>query len=152
MFEIVSDELGAQNAVCGGGRYDHLIKKLGGPKIPAVGFAFGVERLVLLMKNLVETKKHLLDIYFIPIGETQRIRCFLLQDELRQKGIKCDLDLENNLKTGLKRANKMHAKFSVIYGDLEAEKKVVILKHMKSGSQEQVPWKNIVNTLYEKHV
>ena len=147
VFEIVSDELGAQNAVCGGGRYDNLIKQLGGPRCPAVGFAFGMERLVMLMNKFVETKKHQLDIYLIPLGETQRTRCFKLQDKLRQVGVKCDFNLEDNLKNGLKRANKLRAKFALIYGEDESEKNIVILKHMKSGSQEELIWNNLGEVL-----
>lgn len=147
VFEIVSDELGAQNAVCGGGRYDNLVKQLGGPSIPAVGFAFGMERLVLLMSKLVETKKHLLDVYFIPLGEVQRTRCFLLQESLRSAGLKSDLNLEESIKQGLKRANKLRSKFSVIYGENEAEEGLCILKHMKSGTQEKIAWDRIGDVL-----
>ena len=96
---------------------------------------------------MLKQKKHQLDIYLIPLGETQRTRCFKLQDKLRQAGVKCDFNLEDNLKNGLKRANKLRAKFALIYGEDESEQNAIILKHMKSGSQEQLEWRNLVNIL-----
>lgn len=141
-FEIVSDELGSQNAICGGGRYDLLVEKLGGNKTPAVGFAFGVERAVMILKKLSETnpiETPPIDIYIAVIGEKQKSKAFFLLDELRRIGITCDSDFsKNDLKNHLKSANRLKSRLTVIYGDNEAEKNIIILKNMTTGKQKNI--------------
>ena len=139
-FEIQSDLLGAQSAICGGGRYDGLVKQLGGPDTPAVGFAFGLDRMVMILKML---SKPLLNkgklIALAPIGASQLPICFDTMDKLRQMGIRCDLNFEKDtLKTHLKFANKIKADYAVIIGESESEKKIALIKNFKTGEQTEV--------------
>jgi len=139
-FEIQSDMLGAQSAICGGGRYDGLVKQLGGPDTPAVGFAFGLDRMVLILKELAKkpTNKGKL-IALAPIGDAQLPICFDTMDKLRQLDIRCDLNFEKDtLKAHLKFANKINADYAIIIGESEAEKKVALVKNFKNGEQTEV--------------
>jgi histidyl-tRNA synthetase len=148
-FEIVSDELGAQNAICGGGRYDNLVTKLGGVETPAVGFAFGVERAVMILKNLNDPntiEKPIIQFYVAPLGENQKNKAFYILDELRRLGFACEMDyFKDDLKAHLKAANKLQAEFFIIYGEDEAEQEVVILKNMATREQRIVPLKNLID-------
>ncbi|MCP4051022.1 MAG: histidine--tRNA ligase [bacterium] len=145
-FEIVSDELGAQNAICGGGRYDYLVEQMGGSPTPAVGFAFGVERAVLVLQELSDIlKKEVSLIYVAPIGFAQQTTCFYLVDELRRSGIKCSIDYSRgDIKSQLRRANKLGASYTIIYAEAEAEKGTMIIKNMKTGQQIEVPVDTII--------
>lgn len=148
-FEIVSEQLGAQNAICGGGRYDYLVEEMGGPPTPAVGFAFGIERAVLVLKELSDIiwKRGML-IFVAPVGFAQQTRCFYLVNELRRAGIRCEMDYsKTDLKAQLKRADRIQADFVLIYGDTEAEKNEIIIKNMKQSQQIVVPYDSIVNYL-----
>ncbi len=146
VFEIVSDDLGgAQNTLCGGGRYNNLIAELGGPKTPAFGFAFGVERAVLLLKNtLHQTQKKQLKFYIAPIGSGQQSRCFQICDDLRRSGVNCEFDFsKESLKAHLKSADKHEATHTIIFGEEEAEKKAVIVRNMQTGEQTEVSIKKL---------
>lgn len=136
-FEIVSDQLGAQNALCGGGRYDALIQHLGGPQTPAVGFAFGVDRAVMILKELSNILKHKQDmIYVAAVGLAQQAQCFYLVDHLRRQGFKVESDYaKEDLKYQLKQANKLGANWCLIYGDSEAAAKNIIVKNMQTSEQ-----------------
>ena len=149
-FEVVSNKLGAQNAVCGGGRYDHLIERVGGKSIPAVGFAFGVERTVMLIKDLVHTRQAPVDIYLIPMGHTQRKKCFVLQSELRKAGFSVLLGLDDSLKKQFKKASQAGAKFAFVYGEEEAASGKGVLKDLDKREQEEIPLKQLMNTLKER--
>ncbi len=148
-FEIVSDQLGAQNAICGGGRYDLLVEQLGGPHTPAVGFAFGVERAVMVLKELSDLIKRKDPMVFVaPLGFEQQTSCFYLVDELRRAGIKCEIDYsKGDIKSQLKKANKLQADYTIIYGETEATDKTVIIKHMKTGEQKTIPWDTVTEYL-----
>lgn len=151
-FEIVSDKLGAQNAICGGGRYDNLIKKMGGKSTPAVGFAFGVERAVMVLKEFSEIINRQDPLIFVaPIGFNQQTRCFRLMNELRRAGLKCEMDYsKEDLKSQLKTADKMEARFCLIFGEEEAEKNEIILKDLLERKQAPYPIENIVDILADK--
>jgi histidyl-tRNA synthetase len=141
VFEIISDDLdGAKNTLCGGGRYNGLVKEFGGPETPAVGFAFGVERAVMLLKKQGDQGTPLGNLFYVaPIGFAQKAKCFKLIDKLRSQGIRCEFDYsKDSLKTHLKAANKLGASHAIIFGDAEAEKKVAVVKEMKSGDQTEV--------------
>jgi histidyl-tRNA synthetase len=144
-FEIVSKQLGAQNAICGGGRYDYLVEQMGGQPTPAVGFAFGEERAVMVLKELSDIiKNEETLVYIAPIGFSQQTKCFFLADNLRRNGIKCELDYsKRELKSQLKRANKLNATYALIYGEEEAEKNIAIIKDMKKGKQVEVGFDTI---------
>lgn len=152
-FEIVSDHLGAQNAICGGGRYDGLVDKMGGPPTPAVGFAFGVERAVLVLQQMSDIIKKKETLVFVaPIGFDQQTKCFYLVDELRRAGIKCEMDYsKDDLKSQLKQANKFQAGYTLIFGQTEAEKNTIIIKDMQKGMQVEVAWESVVEFLKKAH-
>ena len=148
-FEIISDQLGAQNAICGGGRYDFLIEQMGGTKTPAVGFAFGMERAVMILK---EQSNINIDndptIFVAALGFQQKTKCFYLVNELRKAGIKCEIDYsKKELKAQLKLANKLNVRYTVIFGEDEAEKDCVIIRDMKSRIQVEVPFNSVVQYL-----
>jgi histidyl-tRNA synthetase len=148
-FEIVSDQLGAQNALCGGGRYDGLIHHLGGQHTPAVGFAFGVDRAVMILKELsdiLKAKNNL--IYVAPIGAPQQQKCFYLVDHLRRAGLKVEIDYsKDDIKYQLKQANKLGAAHCILYGDREAENDTVVIKNMQTGNQNTVSFSEIISYL-----
>jgi histidyl-tRNA synthetase len=149
-FEIVSQNLGAQNAICGGGRYDALIKRMGGKPLPAIGFAFGVERVMLALQAQKITLPEPSPLIFIaPIGYAHFNQGVELLDTLRQAGIKAEMDYtqKEDLKSQLKSANKSNAAYTIIFGEEEAVKKIVIIKNMKTGNQVDVPDTTIIDYL-----
>lgn len=148
-FEIVSKDLGAQNALCGGGRYNGLIKQLGGPPTPAVGLAFGVERAVMILQQVTDTQLDTSKTIFVaPLGFAQQGKCFELLDMLRREGFKCEFDFsKTDLKPLLKRANKLGAYLVLIYGEEEAENKQIIVKNMTTNTQETILLSDLIQVL-----
>jgi len=140
-FEFVTDQLGAQSAIIAGGRYDNLMKQMGGPDIPGVGWAAGLERLSLLTK-IKEMKKKIISI--IPIGEKNHSICLKLAQELRNKNISIDMAYSGNLKKRLKNANKISSNFAVIIGDEEIKYNIAIIRNLETGIQEKITLKNII--------
>ncbi|RAP33219.1 histidine--tRNA ligase [Candidatus Marinamargulisbacteria bacterium SCGC AG-410-N11] len=152
VFEIISDDLGAQNTICGGGRYNNLIKELGGQDTPAFGFAFGVERMILILEqqNTVSLEQDK-SVFIAPIGKEHQNDGFKLANHLRRHGIPCMLDFtKNDLSPLLKKANKTNARFTLISGQNEVNNQTVILKDMKSGNQETIDRNKILETLTER--
>ena len=149
-FEFVTTGIGAQDTVCGGGRYDHLVEEIGGPSIPGVGFGLGKERLIILMEqkeSLIEDN-NAPDIAVSFIGDKARLYALGLVHELRQQGVAAIIDtLNRNLKGQMKCANKLKAGYSVVIGDDEIEHGVVTLKDMKSGEQKQINSKDITKEI-----
>ena len=146
VFEFVSDRIGAQGTVCGGGRYDGLIGQLGGKPTPAIGFAAGIERLMLLMENtglsFGENQKP--RIYIAGMDEKSREAAFRLASQLRKEGISAETDSMNrSLKAQLKYADKLGAEYVAVIGEIELANGGVNLKEMKSGNQEFVRFENI---------
>ncbi|MBA2728021.1 MAG: histidine--tRNA ligase [Parachlamydiaceae bacterium] len=136
VFEITSGELGAQNSVAGGGRYDGLLKTLGGPDLPASGFGCGLERLIQTMIKqqapLPAPPSPLL--YFIPLGEAAKNSCFILVHHLRQEGIHVEMDLSGRkLGKVMQHANQLKAKFVSVVGENELASGIIELKDMASG-------------------
>ena len=122
VFEIISDTIGAQGTVCGGGRYDGLVEECGGPKAPGVGFGLGMERLLLVLEsqNIEIPKPIVCDIYFTTAGEKAREKAFELTQTLRAKGISSDMDhVGRSLKAQFKYADKLGARFVGTLGDDE---------------------------------
>lgn len=148
-FEIVSEHLGAQNAICGGGRYDYLVEQFGGKKTPAVGFAFGVERAVMVLKQqseIIQSANPL--IYLIPLGDSNRPALFKLLNDLRRNEFKCEIDYSgSDLNKCLKKANKMSASNVIILGDDEALSQTVIVKNMIKRDQQLVALDKVVDSL-----
>ena len=134
-FEFVTTKLGSQGTVLGGGRYDGLSEMLGGPSIPAVGFAAGVDRLVMLSSNLDETSGI---ISILPVEEENFTYCYNLLNIFRENDIKCEIFKGGNLSKNLKKISKKNRKLIIIVGDDEIQKKQVILKDLSSGEQQKI--------------
>ena len=143
-FEVVAGNLGAQNAVCGGGRYDGLAEEIGGPSIPAIGFAIGFDRLVML---LPEEKNFLryADVFLAALGEDAQRKGFALAQELRDAGVWVEIDYEGkSLKSQMRKADRLKTPWVVILGEEELKKNRVILRDMATKAQEEVPIGDIV--------
>jgi histidyl-tRNA synthetase len=138
-FEIISDDLGAQATVCGGGRYDGLVAELGGPDTPAVGWAIGLERLIILLQKLQGSSARSLDFYVVSRGEKAEAQALILGQKLRQLGFSLDLDLSGSaFKKQFARADKSGAVGCLILGDEEAENQTVKLKWMATKEQQTI--------------
>ncbi len=144
VFEIVSDHLGAQNTVCGGGRYNNLSKELNGPDLGAVGFGFGIERTIMLLDHVKKEINSSIDVYLIPLDSLSRDHLFYVMHKLRGLNISCEIGYSENLKSQLKKANQIHAKRVIIMGEEERNKEVVEYKDMFNRTQESVPLDKIV--------
>ncbi|MFH0924755.1 MAG: histidine--tRNA ligase [bacterium] len=151
-FEINSEILGAQNAIAGGGRYDNLVSQFSGPDTPATGFAIGVERLFLAIKdNYRFSYPPDTLIYIVALGEDAQRKAFQFQAELRKRGIKTEIDAEGkSIKAQLRSANRYKARFSLIIGENELIKQKVLLKDMKTSEQEEVEISRAVEVVLKK--
>jgi histidyl-tRNA synthetase len=138
-FEIVSDDLGAQATVCGGGRYDGLVGQLGGPETPAVGWAIGLERLTLLLRQLQEVPAPSLDFYLVSRGSQAEAQSATLAQQLRRQGFSVEVDLSGSaFGKQFKRADRSGAIACLVLGDAEAEAGTVTLKWLAQGEQESL--------------
>lgn len=149
-FEIKYPPLGAQSAVAGGGRYDGLIEEMGGNPTPAVGFATGLERLLLALEsqNLLPEKNRSVDAYVVALGETAQAEGFKLLNSLRQQGLSAAMDFAGrSMKAQMKQANKLGAKYSVILGEDEIAEGVVMLRSMEDSSQAKVPMNQVAEKI-----
>ena len=149
-FEIKYPPLGAQSAVAGGGRYDGLIEEMGGNPTPAVGFATGLERLLLALEsqNLLPEKNRSVDAYVVALGETAQTEGFKLLNSLRQQGLSAAMDFAGrSMKAQMKQANKLGAKYSVILGEDEIAEGVVMLRSMEDSSQAKVPMNQVAEKI-----
>jgi histidyl-tRNA synthetase len=148
VFEVIAPGLGAQNAVAAGGRYDGLVKELGGPDIPGIGFAIGVERLMLLIprKELDSPVK----LFIASLGEEPKKVAFRLGWELKKEGLSAWMEYENkSLKAQLRRADKLSIPFVLIIGEDELKQKKLILRDMKKGTQQEIPLSEAIEKLKE---
>lgn len=146
VFEITHEDLGAQDAIGAGGRYNSLVKELGGPDAGAIGFAFGVERLALVTKFAAQSSKKL--VYLVSLGEPAKKEGLKILDNLRKNGIICDTDYEGkSLKGAMRKADDLGAKAVLILGDDELKNNVVTLKNMVSGEQKQVKPEELIKDL-----
>lgn len=138
VFEVSHKDLGAQDAVGAGGRYNNLVKQLGGPDVGAIGFAFGVERLLLVAKEKRESINNNL-VYMIALGDEAKRYGIKLLSALSSNGIAADTDYEGkSLKGAMRSANDLNAKFVVIIGEDELKKNTLTLKNMVSGAQKEI--------------
>lgn len=152
-FEFVTNSLGAQGTVCGGGRYDNLVEEVGGPPIPGVGFGLGKERLLMLMEaNGVEIPKPSdCDIFIATMGEAAKLYGQKLLFNLRRNGIKSQIDdLQRNFKGQFKYADRLGAKYAVVIGDNELETGVATLKDMEKGEQSEVKFDDLIDELKKR--
>ena len=141
VFEFITTEIGSQGAVCAGGRYDGLAEELGGPKLPSLGFAMGLERILILMEKqgCEFPPDTVADVYIAPMGDKASAEAIKLCNELRDEGFIAVTDLSGRgLKAQMKYANKIGAKYSIVIGDNELENKKAMLKNMLTGEQKEV--------------
>jgi len=140
-FEVVSGSVGSQSALCGGGRYNLLVKELGGPDIPGVGFASGIERVLLACENekSLQTSADQIDIYLVTIEKNLSSFAYKTAVELRRKGSLVEMDyLSRSVKAQMREANKFNAKYVLMIGGDEFAKGVLLLKNMSSGEQMEI--------------
>lgn len=140
-FEFVSGELGAQSAVCAGGRYDGLVESLGGPAMPGIGFAVGLERLVLLLQqhDTVSSSGPSIDLFLAALGDAAGERCFRLLHEIRRAGLRADMDYGGrSLKSQMKQADKAGAAHVLIVGEQELARGRAPMRNMMSRDQVDV--------------
>jgi histidyl-tRNA synthetase len=139
LFEIKGayDKLGAGSTLVGGGRYDGMVAELGGPEVPAIGFAAGLER--LLIASEIEVPASVVDVLIAPIGERAVDAALVLGRDVRKTGVRCEVDTRKaSIKAQLRRANSLGARFAVILGDRELDEGIVELKDLAGHSQEKV--------------
>lgn len=145
-FEITSTSLGSQDALAGGGRYDLLVEELGGKQTPGVGFAAGIERLLIVLAKL-NTKRvdsHAPVLYFVGLDETARIWSFLKTSELRRQGIRAEVDyLGRSIKSQMREANRQQALYVIVVGEEELKTKTAKLKNMRTGEETPVSLEKI---------
>ncbi|MBQ3369407.1 MAG: histidine--tRNA ligase [Mogibacterium sp.] len=149
-FEFITTKIGAQGTVCGGGRYDHLIEEVGGPDMPGVGFGLGKERLLLLMEACGHDfgAAPAPQIFIAWIGDDAKLYALNLLHELREKGIRADMDTrERNLKGQMKYANKLRAEFTAVIGGDEVASGEITLKNMSTSEQTKVRRESLENAL-----
>ena len=150
VFEFVTDFIGAQGTVCGGGRYDGLIEELGGKHLPSLGFAMGIERLLMLMdKQGIEIPKpSTCDLYVAVMGESASLKSFEIIKAVRSCGLIAETDIVGRgLRAQMKYADKIGAKFSMVLGDNEIEQGKAVIKNMSNGEQTEIV---LDNTFAEK--
>ena len=153
-FEFVHDGLGSQSAVGGGGRYDGLSEMLGGPPLPSVGWALGVDRTFLAMEAeglIAEATPGRVQVYGVALGDDARRRMFLLVHELRQAGVSADMAFGGKgLKGAMKGADRSGARFALILGERDLAAKAVQLKDLTTAEQTEVPLAQVVDVLKGK--
>jgi histidyl-tRNA synthetase len=146
-FEVVSYQLGSQNAVTGGGRYDNLFQEIGGLDVPGIGFAIGMERLVSLLPKDKEFFQfpHL---FVAALGEETIKEAYRIINQLHLQGIRVELDYEGkSLKSQMRRADKLKAEYVLILGEDEMKRKKAMLRNMETKSQEEIPLQNVEDVL-----
>ncbi len=139
-FEVVTDRLGSQSAVGGGGRYNGLVQDLGGPEVAGIGFAIGMERLILLLQQDQEEAARAPLVFVAGLGDKPRDRAFLLVQELRGRGVEVDLDYDGrSLKSQMRRADKTRARYVLILGEDEMNRGEIQLRDMHEKTQQVLP-------------
>lgn len=151
VFEFVSNSIGAQGTVCGGGRYDGLVEELGGQHTPSLGFAMGIERLMLLMEaqgcEFPEAEKP--DLFIVALGEKATLKAVEIAKDMREEGFSALLDLnQRSVRAQMKYADKLGAKFNVVIGDNEVEAKTAKLKNMQTGEETEINIDTFVSGFY----
>ncbi len=140
VFEFISDEIGAQSTVCGGGRYDGLIESLGGPALSGIGFAMGLTRILLCLKaKEEELERETPDLYIASIGDEAKDCAFLLAQKLRERGLYVTSDIVGrSLKAQMKYADKCGARYAIVLGENEVQEKRARLRPMRGGEETDV--------------
>lgn len=151
VFEFVSDEIGSQGTVCGGGRYDGLIEELGGQHTPSLGFGMGLERIQLVMEaqgcEFPEPNK--LDLFIVAMGEKAELKAVEIAKDMRSEGFSVQYDLNSrSLRAQMKYADKVCAKYLVVIGEDEVNSGIAKLKDMQTGESTEVSLTTFVNAYY----
>ena len=150
-FEIISNDIGSQSTVCGGGRYDGLVEQLGGPKgISGIGFGLGAERLLLTLENnnIEIENPYATDIFIVTIGDEAKTKSFKLLKDLRTNHISAENDhLDRSVKAQFKYSDKINAKFTIVIGDDELANDTATLKNMSTSEQTTIKLSEIVQEL-----
>lgn len=141
VFELVTDELGAQGTVLAGGRYNGLVEQMGGDNIAGIGWACGVERLSMLLDKETDVKR---PIAIIPIGEKAEKKSLEIAYQLRCAGLKIDQSYTGNLKKRMIKANKINAQSAIILGDDELAQGEIVVKNLDSGEQKKIALKRLI--------
>ncbi len=153
VFEVWARGIGAQNAMCGGGRYDGLIEQLGGPPTPGIGFGSGIERIIMSMQeqNIEPELLPGLKVYIAPFGEKAREMGIQLTFSLRENNISTLFSFgQKSMKAMMRDANRKNIPFVIILGDSELEKNVATIKNLEKGDQKEVPLDDIVKLLSDQ--
>jgi histidyl-tRNA synthetase len=151
VFEFVSNSIGAQGTVCGGGRYDGLVEELGGQHTASLGFGMGLERLMLLMEaqgcEFPQAEKP--DLFIVALGEKATLKAVEIAKDMREEGFSALLDLnQRSVRAQMKYADKLGAKFNVVIGDNEVENKIAKLKNMQTGEETEINLDTFVSGFY----
>lgn len=151
VFEFVSNSIGAQGTVCGGGRYDGLVEELGGQHTASLGFAMGLERLMLLMEaqgcEFPQAEKP--DLFIVALGEKATLKAVEIAKDMREEGFSALLDLnQRSVRAQMKYADKLGAKFNVVIGDNEVENRIAKLKNMQTGEETEINLDTFVSGFY----
>jgi len=150
-FEMQTGSLGAQSAVAGGGRYDGLVKALGGPDMPATGFAIGFDRLAEIVGQARKRYDRTPDLFVAALGDAALPVAFQWISQLSKAGILAEMDFAGrSLKSQMKRANRMGAAHVLMVGDDELDKKVALLRDMSTRKQADIPFEGLAETLRER--
>lgn len=153
VFELVTTGLGSQDAVLGGGRYDGLVEMMGGPSVPGIGFAAGLDRLLLSLEaaGTLPDPGPEVDLYVARAGAVPQAEVLNLVTELRQRGLRVDMDfLGRSLKTQLRTADRLRALFTLVVGEGEWERGEVLLRRMSDGSQEVLPRQGLAEKVVQR--
>lgn len=151
VFEFVSDSIGAQGTVCGGGRYDGLVEELGGQKTASLGFGMGLERLMLLMEaqNCPFPEPQSADLFIVALGDKAVLKALEISKDMRAEGFGCLMDLnQRSVRAQMKYADKLGAKFNLVIGDNEVESGCAKLKNMSTGEETEIQLETFVNGFY----
>lgn len=150
VFEFITDSLGAQGTVLGGGRYDGLVEELGGPKTAGIGFGAGIDRLSLLLQETGKQPAEPRPIAVIPVGEDTLLPVMKIAHDLRQNGFIVDMAYSGNMGKRMKKANKINACTAVIMGSDEYEKGIVTVRDLDTGDQSEIAFAEL-NAFMQKY-
>ena len=149
VFEFVSNNIGAQGTVCGGGRYDGMTEQLGGSSYPGIGFAMGLERIMLLLGDDIE--KHTTQLYIAPMGERAKIAAAKIATKLINEGVSVSYDImDRSLKAQMKYANKTGAALTLVLGDNELDTQIIRVKNMNTGDEKEINISQLDKKLIEE--
>ena len=150
VFEFISDDIGSQGTICGGGRYDKLVEECGGKPMPAVGFGVGLERLIMVLEAQQGKVEYPLekDIFVASIGENALFKAHSLAYELRNAGFCAEVDhLARSVKAQMKYANKVGAKYAMVLGDDELQENKAVLRNMNTREEKEVELDKLIDVL-----